>query len=52
MTQQPCNRELAVTLRFEFGKNWQHFLTVLNNDWIAEAEHSLQTMLKMETLAG
>jgi hypothetical protein len=52
MTQKPRNRELAMTPRFEFSKNWQHFLTVLNNDWIAEAVHSLQTMLKMETLAG
>ena len=52
MTQQSCNLELAVIPRFEFGKNWQHFLTVLNDDRIAEAEYALQTMLEMETLAG
>lgn len=38
--------------RFEFGENWQRFLSVLDDDRIAEAELSLRDMLGVETLAG
>ena len=38
--------------RFAFGKNWQRFLSVLNDDRIAEAEKSLRTMLETENLGG
>lgn len=38
--------------RFEFGKNWQRFLSVLNSDRIAEAKASLQQMLEVESLEG
>jgi 2-polyprenyl-6-hydroxyphenyl methylase/3-demethylubiquinone-9 3-methyltransferase len=38
--------------RFGFGKNWQKFLSVLNNDRIVEAEKSLQSMLGVENLKG
>ncbi len=38
--------------RFEFGKNWQRFLSVLNSDRIAEAKASLQQMLEVESLQG
>ncbi len=38
--------------RFEFGKNWNRFLTVLNPDRIEEAERSLAQMLGVTTLAG
>ena len=38
--------------RFEFGKNWTRFLSVLNEERIIEAEKSLRTMLGMESMAG
>lgn len=38
--------------RFEFGKNWQRFLSVLNEERIAEAEKSLKQMLEIEDLQG
>lgn len=38
--------------RFEFGKNWQRFLSVLNTDRITEAKASLQQMLEVESLEG
>lgn len=37
-------------LRFEFGENWAHFLSVLDEDRIREAERSLRQMLDVETL--
>jgi 2-polyprenyl-6-hydroxyphenyl methylase/3-demethylubiquinone-9 3-methyltransferase len=36
--------------RFEFGKNWQRFLSVLNEERISEAEKSLKQMLEMDDL--
>lgn len=44
--------EVATGQRFEFGKNWQRFLSVLDEERIAEAERSLKMMLGMETLGG
>ena len=38
--------------RFEFGKNWQRFLDVLDDDRIAEAELSLREMLGADSLEG
>jgi 2-polyprenyl-6-hydroxyphenyl methylase/3-demethylubiquinone-9 3-methyltransferase len=38
--------------RFEFGKNWQRFLSVLNEDRISEAEKSLKQMLEIDDLSG
>src|SRR3954471_13185049 len=38
--------------RFEFGKNWQAFLDVLDDERIAEAERSLQQMLGVDSLSG
>ena len=38
--------------RFEFGANWARFLTVLNDERIAHAEHSLRSMLGAVDLAG
>jgi SAM-dependent methyltransferase len=46
------DREVAAGDRFEFGKNWQRFLAVINSDRIAEAKASLQQMLEVESLAG
>ena len=42
----------ALEERFAFGKNWHSFLSVLDDERIAEAEKSLQHMLEMETLQG
>jgi 2-polyprenyl-3-methyl-5-hydroxy-6-metoxy-1,4-benzoquinol methylase len=38
--------------RFGFGKNWQRFLSVVNEQHISAAEGSLRKMLRVETLAG
>lgn len=42
----------AESLRFAFGKNWQKFLSRINEDRILEAEKSLQEKLDMNNLAG
>ena len=38
--------------RFGFGKNWQQFLRVLDEERIREAEKSLSDMLQVKDLAG
>jgi 2-polyprenyl-6-hydroxyphenyl methylase/3-demethylubiquinone-9 3-methyltransferase len=38
--------------RFEFGKNWAKFLSVLNDERIEEAKKSLRQMLGYESLSG
>lgn len=38
--------------RFAFGKNWQRFLSFLDDERIAEAEKSLCAMLAVENLHG
>ena len=42
--------ETASGVRFEFGKNWSRFLSLLNDDRIREAQESLKQMLAVETL--
>jgi 2-polyprenyl-6-hydroxyphenyl methylase/3-demethylubiquinone-9 3-methyltransferase len=39
--------KLVQEKRFEFGKNWQRFLSVLNEDRFLEAEKSLKQMLEI-----
>jgi SAM-dependent methyltransferase len=39
-------------LRFEFGENWGRFITNLTEEQIIEAENSLKSMLRVESLAG
>ena len=39
-------------MRFAFGKNWSRFLSVINDERIAEAEASLQKMLLRSDLRG
>src|SRR5437867_2733178 len=39
-------------LRFQFGKNWERFLRVLNDERIAEAMRSLTEMLDVTDLRG
>jgi 2-polyprenyl-6-hydroxyphenyl methylase/3-demethylubiquinone-9 3-methyltransferase len=43
---------LQARTRFEFGKNWQSFLNVVDEDRIARAETSLRDMLQRGDLAG
>ncbi len=38
--------------RFQFGANWQSFLSTLNDERILEAERSLSDMLKIDNLVG
>ncbi len=45
-------REVAAGERFEFGKNWAAFLSVLDEERIETAVQSLREMLECETLAG
>lgn len=42
----------APDLRFEFGKNWSRFLTLVNDVRIDEAERSLKEMLAVDGLEG
>jgi len=44
--------EIAKGERFEFGKNWSRFLSVLDNERIFAAEKSLRQMLECENLVG
>ncbi|MDD5557109.1 MAG: class I SAM-dependent methyltransferase [bacterium] len=45
-------REVADGSRFEFGKNWSRFLSVLNEERIRRAEAALREMLEARDLAG
>ena len=38
--------------RFEFGANWARFLSLVNEDRIAQAENSLRGMLGVSDLQG
>jgi 2-polyprenyl-3-methyl-5-hydroxy-6-metoxy-1,4-benzoquinol methylase len=49
---QQHEKEVAAGERFEFGKNWSAFLSVLDDERISKAEESLKQMLEMETLEG
>jgi 2-polyprenyl-3-methyl-5-hydroxy-6-metoxy-1,4-benzoquinol methylase len=44
--------EVARGERFEFGKNWARFLSVLDDERIAQAEQSLRSMLGVANLDG
>jgi 2-polyprenyl-3-methyl-5-hydroxy-6-metoxy-1,4-benzoquinol methylase len=44
--------EIAQGERFQFGENWKHFLSTLNEERIVEAEKSLKDMLQVENLTG
>ena len=41
---------IDIDKKFEFGANWSKFLSVLDQERIAEAEKSLKTMLEMASL--
>lgn len=44
--------EIEKGKRFEFGKNWSAFLSVLDEERILKAEESLKEMLEVATLEG
>lgn len=44
--------EVASGQRFQFGKNWERFLSVIDDERIAEAEKSIKQMLELEDLQG
>jgi 2-polyprenyl-3-methyl-5-hydroxy-6-metoxy-1,4-benzoquinol methylase len=44
--------EVAKGERFEFGKNWSNFLSILDDDRILKAEESLREMLEVSDLKG
>jgi 2-polyprenyl-3-methyl-5-hydroxy-6-metoxy-1,4-benzoquinol methylase len=44
--------EARKAARFEFGKNWLRFLSLLNQERISEAEKSLKDMLGVDNLNG
>ena len=44
--------EVSAGKRFWFGRNWEQYLSVLDESRIAEAQESLQKMLGMERLDG
>jgi 2-polyprenyl-6-hydroxyphenyl methylase/3-demethylubiquinone-9 3-methyltransferase len=46
------SEEVSTGQRFEFGANWTRFLSLLDDDRIAQAEQSLRSMLGIDSLAG
>lgn len=44
--------EVLRGVRFEFGKNWSKFLSILTDNHISKAEQSLKKMIEVEDLAG
>jgi 2-polyprenyl-6-hydroxyphenyl methylase/3-demethylubiquinone-9 3-methyltransferase len=51
-TRDLHEREVARGDRFEFGKNWQQFLRLLDPTRIRQAEESLASMLRQPSLSG
>jgi SAM-dependent methyltransferase len=51
-TVDPHAKEIARGERFEFGRNWAHFLGVLDEERIRTAMQALQTMLQADRLDG
>lgn len=45
-------REVAAGERFAFGKNWERFLRLVDEDRIGRAANSLKTWLEIEDLEG
>lgn len=45
-------QELDAGDRFEFGKNWRDFLSILDDERITQAENSIKDYLKVDTLAN
>src|SRR4051812_17237231 len=52
MTTSTFDQEVRDGKRFEFGKNWRAFLSVLTDERIRSSEQSLTEMLGVENLTG
>lgn len=52
MTPVDHAQEVRTGQRFEFGKNWQRFLSLLNEQRVQQAEKSLQAALRVDQLKG
>ena len=52
MVTTDFSEQVAAGERFEFGENWTRFLSVLDDQRIAEAEASLRAMLGRDHLTG
>jgi SAM-dependent methyltransferase len=52
MTSSLGDAQSGNSRRFEFGRNWQRFLRVVDETRIADAEKSLCGMLEVKSLAG
>ncbi len=50
VSQSTFEEQVKKGERFEFGKNWQNFLSLLNEERIITAEKSLKAMLQVENL--
>jgi len=51
-TGGPADSTPKSAARFAFGRNWRAFLSVLDEDRIAQAQKSLREMLQVDTLRG
>ena len=51
-TKLAAASEIAAGRRFAFGRNWERFLGVLDDERIQRAEQSLRDMLEVPDLAG
>ncbi len=52
MTLTDFEREVRSGDRFQFGRNWRNFLSLLTDERIDEAERSLRRFLRCEDLSG
>lgn len=52
MVEETFDEQVASGRRFQFGRNWQRFLALLDDDRIAAAEGSLREMLERPDLEG
>jgi 2-polyprenyl-3-methyl-5-hydroxy-6-metoxy-1,4-benzoquinol methylase len=50
--QMNATREIEAGQRFKFGANWMRFLSILDDERIAEAEASIKEMLGVASLDG
>ena len=52
MSELGWEEEVCAGQRFRFGENWSHFLRVLDDNRVLNAERSLIEMLGLESLDG
>ena len=52
MSTNQLIKKISKNERFQFGKNWMGFLSVLNDERVSEAEKSIKNMLGLKDLKG